>query len=79
MANLRAGLGEAIRARRHRRGLSQEHLAELAELDRTYVSGVERGTRNPALSTLEKLAGALGVRVSELVRDAERRAGIRRR
>ena len=73
MTNLRNNLGEAVRAARHKRGWSQERLAELADLDRTYVSGVERGIRNPALSTLERLADALQMRVSELIRDAERR------
>ena len=73
MTKLRSAFGQTVRAARRKRGLSQEYLAELADLDRTYVSGVERGTRNPALSTLEKIAGTLEMRVSELIRDAERR------
>lgn len=47
MTKLRSALGEAVRAARRKRGWSQEYLAELADLDRTYMSGVERGTRNP--------------------------------
>lgn len=40
--------------------LSQEDLAERAKLDRTYVSGIERGKRNPSLRILQRIAGALG-------------------
>lgn len=50
----------------------QERLAPLAGLDRTYVSGIERGERNPSLTNLLKIAAALNVHLSELARDAER-------
>jgi transcriptional regulator with XRE-family HTH domain len=63
--------GLAIRELRSQRGLSQERLAQLAELDRTYVSGIERGERNPSLANLLKLAAALDVRMSELAQRAE--------
>jgi transcriptional regulator with XRE-family HTH domain len=53
------------------RGISQERLAELAELDRTDVNGIERGERNPSLANILKLAAAFGVNVSELARRAE--------
>jgi transcriptional regulator with XRE-family HTH domain len=46
-------------------------LAAEAGLDRTYISGLERGVRNPALSTQERIAAALGVTVQELVAQAE--------
>ena len=62
--------GESVRRHRQRRGWSQEQLAEAAELDRTYVSGIERGTRNPTLSTMGRIADALGVTVIELLQDA---------
>ncbi len=48
-------------------GLSQEELADRARLDRTYVSGVERGIRNPTVLVLQDLAGALGVRAMDLL------------
>lgn len=64
-------LGRAVRQIRSERGLSQENLALDAGLDRTYVSGVERGRRNPSYGSLLKLALALGVKVSVIVLTAE--------
>ena len=60
-----------MRRERERRGLSQEELGFEAELDRTYVSGVERGVRNPTVVTIRLLAAALGVAPSRLMRAAE--------
>jgi len=48
-----------VRSRREALGLSQEVLAERSELDRTYISGIERGLRNPTLLTAARLASAL--------------------
>lgn len=68
-------LGEAIRTRRGEiDGLSQEGLADLAGMHRTYVSEIERGLRNPSFRNLYKLATALEVPLSELVAQAERNA-----
>ncbi|MET0183649.1 MAG: helix-turn-helix transcriptional regulator [Caulobacterales bacterium] len=50
------------------KGWSQEELADEAGLHRTYVSGVERGVRNPTIEVLERFADALGVTASELLR-----------
>ena len=58
--------GAHVRALRLERGLSQEDVAHLAGIHVTYLSGVERGKRNPSLKNLRKLAGALGVGVGEL-------------
>lgn len=67
-------LGDAIRVRRGEiDGLSQEGLANLAGMHRTYVSEIERGLRNPSYRNLAKLAAALEVPLSELVGRAERR------
>ena len=65
------GLGLAIREARLGSGISQERLSELAGLDRTYVSGVERGGRNPTLDSMARLAVALGVKLSDLIKRAE--------
>ena len=53
--------GVRVRALRHELGISQEELAERSELDRTYISGVERGVRNVSLVNIFKIAEALGV------------------
>lgn len=63
--------GERLRAIRIRAGISQEALADLADLDRTYISLLERGKRNPSLACVGKLARALKVTVSELCDFAE--------
>ncbi|MBL8752688.1 MAG: helix-turn-helix transcriptional regulator [Planctomycetes bacterium] len=63
--------GAAVRAQREARGLSQEELGFEADLDRTYVSGVERGVRNPTVVTIFALARALRVKASRLVAAAD--------
>jgi transcriptional regulator with XRE-family HTH domain len=71
-------LGEAIRKRRGEiDGLSQEGLADLAGMHRTYVSEIERGLRNPSFRNLFKLATALDIPLSELVAQAERASASR--
>lgn len=58
--------GHRLRELRLNAGLSQEALADLAGLDRTYVSGCERGRRNASIEALHKLSTALGVPTSSL-------------
>jgi transcriptional regulator with XRE-family HTH domain len=53
--------GAAVKRWRNRLGISQGQLATRAGLHRTYVSDIERGTRNPSLENIEKLAGALEI------------------
>ncbi|HEX5425436.1 MAG TPA: helix-turn-helix transcriptional regulator [Candidatus Acidoferrales bacterium] len=60
-------LAENIRRLRHERNLSQEELADICGLHRTYVGSVERAERNVTLSSLEVLAQALGVSVVDLL------------
>ena len=59
MEDLRAALGQRVRELRDRLRLSQQQLAERADLDTTYISGIERGRRNPSLNTLARVAKAL--------------------
>ena len=66
-----AAYGRALRHFRTELGLSQEQLAQEAELDRSYVSGIERGERNPSLANILKLTDVLGIKLSELARAAE--------
>ena len=63
---IRKQLAYNIRVRRSQLKLSQEALAFNAELDRTYISQVERGVGNPSLLVLSKVAAALGVDIQEL-------------
>lgn len=65
--NAQQKLGKKIRELRHEAGLSQEKLGEITGLDRTYISGIERGVRNPSIRNIEKLAKALKARMSDLV------------
>lgn len=59
-------LGKKVRQLRTEAGYSQERLGELTGLDRTYISGIERGVRNPSIRNIEKLARALKVKVGDL-------------
>jgi len=68
----RITFGKAVRRLRQRRGISQERLAELAGIHRTYIGDVERGTRNLALVNMTRIAEALGLRLSGLIREMER-------
>lgn len=59
--------GTVLRELRENKKLSQEKLAEFCDLDRTYISLLERGLRQPTLTTLFKLSDALNIKPSELV------------
>lgn len=61
----------AIKKAREDARLSQEHLADLAGIHRTYVSQLERGIKVPTLTILERICSALSIRVSELIVIAE--------
>lgn len=62
----RIAFGQRLRALRTDRGWSQEELAHRADLDRTYVSGVERGVRNPTLDVITKFARTLDIEIADL-------------
>lgn len=69
--DVRKVFGTNVRRLRLERGLSQEEFGFAAGIDRTYVSGVERGLRNPSLVLAEKFAKGLGVELRELLRSVE--------
>lgn len=64
-------LGVAIRAERLKQHISQEELAFRANVDRTYISSVERGKLNPTFNTAWEIAKGLNVPLSSLIRMAE--------
>lgn len=59
-------LGENVRRLREGQELTQEKLSELAELDQTYISGIENGSRNPTVLSAVRIAKALRSSVAEL-------------
>jgi transcriptional regulator with XRE-family HTH domain len=64
--------GQTVRSKRIALDLTQEVLAEKAELHRTYIADIERGTRNVSLQNIEKLALALGCSLETLFADIEK-------
>lgn len=64
---IKAFLAERVRERRQQAGLSQNELADKADLSLAYISEIERKATNPSLSTLAKLAEGLGLSVAELL------------
>jgi transcriptional regulator with XRE-family HTH domain len=71
--DIRRQLGLNLQRLRHQKGWSQEELAFEAELHRTYVSGIERGVRNPTVVILARIAKALGVVPAVLLGEAKHR------
>lgn len=65
--DVRNRLARNMRLLRLKKGWSQEAFAEEAGLHRTYISDLERGSRNPTIAVVDKLATALGVRVGQLL------------
>jgi transcriptional regulator with XRE-family HTH domain len=63
--------GRNISRLRSEAGLSQDRLAEKADLDRTYLSGIERGVRNPGIKVVIRIARALGVSVEQLCKGVD--------
>ncbi|MFN3408478.1 MAG: helix-turn-helix domain-containing protein [Limisphaerales bacterium] len=63
--------GHNVSRLRNQAGFSQDQLAEKADLDRTYLSGIERGVRNPGIKVVIRLARALGVTVAQLCKGVE--------
>ena len=66
-----AKFGEKIKELRHKNNISQEDLAEMTNLHRTYIGGIERGERNLSLENINKIAKALKISLSELFEGIE--------
>ena len=66
--------GVLIAERRRKLGISQEELAERSDLDRTYISGLERGVRNPSLTAIVKVAKGFGITTDNLLKGLEAKA-----
>ncbi len=64
--NIKQKFGQKIKDLRKSKGISQEKLANLAEIDRTYLPTIENGERNVSIEIVEKLAKALGVKIKDL-------------
>jgi len=75
--DLATSFGSAVRRHRELLRLSQEDLADRSGLDRTYISGVERGIRNPTLQVMQRLADALGIDLDVLFATARECAAPR--
>jgi Predicted transcriptional regulators len=69
--HIRIRLGLAIKYLRLKQSLTQEELAHRATLHRTYLTDIERGTRNPSIEVIEKLADGLGISLADLFRLAD--------
>lgn len=69
MDNLLKAFGQKVREKRGEKGMSQEALADAAGLDRSYLGSVERGERNIALRNIFKIARALDMSASDLLKD----------
>lgn len=66
-------VGEAIAYCRNQKNLSQEVLSALADIGRTHLSAIERGERKPTLETLYKISMALDIKMSDIVKEIEKR------
>ena len=65
--NIKKELGVRIRTLRKRNGLTQEEMADKCDLHWTYIGGLERGERNPTLTTMQRVSAGLGVGLNQLI------------
>lgn len=69
--NILKAFGKLVKERRLALALSQEELGALSELDRTYISGIERGLRNLSLTAIVSISASLNITSSELIQELE--------
>jgi transcriptional regulator with XRE-family HTH domain len=68
MEDIKIRFGRRLREMRLERGWSQERLANLAEIDRTYIPGIESGKRNLSIVVIEKLSTVFKMEISDLLK-----------
>lgn len=73
LQKLQVLFGETIRELRQNKNIAQEKLAYLAGIDRTYMSAIERGLKNPSLKIIFQLADGLEMNASEIIEELEKR------
>ena len=66
--DIKQKFGKRLKELRLQKGLSQETLANIADLDRTYIPSIEKGERNVSITVIEKLAKALGLSMTDLIK-----------
>lgn len=71
MEKLSELFGQAIRKLRKNTGITQEVLAQKAHIDRTYMSSIERGKKNPTIKVIYKISQGLGISVSDIINEFE--------
>lgn len=68
MTDISKKFGKKVREIRLKKKLSQGGVAKILKVHRSYVSGIERGVRNPSLKVIERIANALGVDIEEIIK-----------
>ena len=77
-SSLESSFGAVLQAKRAAAQVSQERLAELSRLHRTYISQIERGLKSPSLRVVFAIAAALRIPAHTLIREAEQHMGVPR-
>ena len=70
-AHIAQNIANTIKVRRKALGITQEELADMAGIDRTYASQLERAIANPSLTVLCKVANSLGLKLIDLINDCD--------
>ena len=70
---IKANIGCVLRSKREKLSLSQEKLAEISGVDRSYISILERGLKSPTLETFEKICNALGILPERVIEEARKK------
>lgn len=68
MTDISKKFGKKVKEIRLKKKMSQRDVAKLLKVHRSYVSGIERGVRNPSLKVIERVANALGVNIEEIIK-----------